>query len=87
MLFRSIPDVPEKLQWVEDASGNLVEASEFLRMIPAGHFRSPQSKLTERMESNMRQMQETRKICSKIGVVKQMQLQTQVRYFSIRYAI
>lgn len=78
----AIPDVPEKLQWVEDASGNLVEASEFLRMIPTGHFRSPQSKLTERMESNMRQMQETRKICSKIGVVKQMQLQTQVRHSS-----
>ncbi|OBT93541.1 SAGA histone acetyltransferase complex subunit spt7 [Pseudogymnoascus verrucosus] len=74
----AIPDVPEKLQWIEDASGNLVETSEFLRMIPAGHFRSPQSKLTERMESNMRQMQETRKICSKIGVVKQMQLQTQM---------
>ena len=83
----AIPDVPEKLQWIEDASGNLVETSEFLRMIPAGHFRSPQSKLTERMESNMRQMQETRKICSKIGVVKQMQLQTQVSYLSVSYVL
>jgi transcriptional activator SPT7 len=47
-------------------------------MIPQGYFTAPASKLTTRIEANMRQMQETRKICSKIGVVKQMQLQTQM---------
>ncbi|RAL64693.1 hypothetical protein DID88_001725 [Monilinia fructigena] len=57
----AIPDINPKLQWVEDADGNLVEQSEeFLRM------------------ANMKQMQETRKLCSKIGIIKQMQLQAQM---------
>jgi len=76
----AIPDIPAKLQWIEDAEGNLVERSEeFLRMVPAGHFTAPKSSLTAKFEGNMKQMQETRKLCSKIGVIKQMQLQAQVR--------
>jgi transcriptional activator SPT7 len=76
----AVPDIPERLQWVEDAEGQVADPSEeFLRMVPKGHFTSPQSVLTNRIEANMRQMQETRKVCSKIGVVKQMQLQSQVR--------
>jgi transcriptional activator SPT7 len=76
----AIPDIPERLQWVEDADGEVVDQSaEFLRVVPKGFFTAPQSALTSRIEANMRQMQETRKICSKIGVVKQMQLQSQVR--------
>jgi transcriptional activator SPT7 len=75
----AIPDIPERLQWVEDADGQVIDQSaEFLRMVPKGYFTSPQSTLTSRIEANMRQMQETRKICSKIGIVKQMQLQSQV---------
>lgn len=75
----AIPDIPAKLQWIEDAGGNLVERSEeFLRMVPAGHFTAPKSALTSKFEGNMKQMQETRKLCSKIGVIKQMQLQAQV---------
>jgi transcriptional activator SPT7 len=75
----AIPDIPERLQWVEDADGQVIDqAGEFLRMVPKGYFTSPQSALTTRIEANMRQMQETRKICSKIGIVKQMQLQSQV---------
>lgn len=75
----AIPDIPENLQWVEDVEGQVVgQAGKFLRMVPKGHFTAPQSALVTRMEANMRQIQETRKICSKIGVVKQMQLQTQV---------
>ncbi|CAK7233189.1 Transcriptional activator spt7 [Sporothrix bragantina] len=74
-----VPDIPLRLQWVLDDEGQVVNQNEeFLRLVPAGHFVSPVSKLTKRMESNMRQIQETRKICSKIGVVKQMQIQTQI---------
>ncbi|ESZ96804.1 hypothetical protein SBOR_2805 [Sclerotinia borealis F-4128] len=75
----AIPDINPKLQWVEDADGHLVEQSgEFLRMVPAGHFTAPKSFLTGKVEANMKQMQETRKLCSKIGVIKQMQLQAQM---------
>jgi transcriptional activator SPT7 len=75
----AIPEVEDQLKWEEDGEGNVVmHAEETLRMIPKGHFLSPQSALTKKIEANMRQMQETRKICTKIGVVKQMQLQAQV---------
>ena len=75
----AIPDLPERLKWVEDADGTLIDQSEeFLRLAPKGLFTSPQSVLTLKMEANMKQQQETRKICSKIGVIKQMQLQSQV---------
>lgn len=78
-VMSGVPDLPERLLWKEDAQGNVVDASEeFLRMLPKGVFVQPDSKLTRKMNSNMRQVQETRKICSKIGIVKQMQLQSQV---------
>jgi transcriptional activator SPT7 len=76
----AVPDLNERLKWVEDSEGNLVDQSEEnLHFVPKGYFMSPLSNFTKKMESNMKSMQETRKICSKIGVVKQMQLQTQVR--------
>jgi transcriptional activator SPT7 len=75
----AIPDIPARLQWVEDAEGNVIDrAEECLRVVPPGHFTAPKSFLTAKVEANMRQMQETRKLCSKIGVIKQMQLQAQV---------
>ncbi|KAI9735894.1 MAG: Transcriptional activator spt7 [Cirrosporium novae-zelandiae] len=75
----AIPDLPERTRWIEDAEGQVIDASdEFLRVVPSGYFTAPQSKLTAKMEQNMRQMQETRKLCTKIGVVKQMQLQQQM---------
>ncbi|KAH8819657.1 hypothetical protein F5884DRAFT_658840 [Xylogone sp. PMI_703] len=75
----AIPDIPERLQWVEDGEGRVREQSEdFLRMVPSGHFVAPKSLLTSKIDANMRQMQETRKLCSKIGVIKQMQLQAQM---------
>ncbi|KAJ5793654.1 Bromodomain transcription factor [Penicillium paradoxum] len=78
-VMSGVPDLPERLLWKEDAQGNVVDASEeFLRMLPKGRFVQPDSKLTRKMNSNMRQVQETRKICSKIGIVKQMQLQSQM---------
>ncbi|EEH44433.2 SAGA histone acetyltransferase complex subunit SPT7 [Paracoccidioides brasiliensis Pb18] len=74
-----IPDLPEQLHWTEDSEGNVVDPSEeFLRILPKGYFTAPKSKFTQKMDANLRQMQETRKICSKIGIVKQMQLQSQM---------
>ncbi|EER37070.1 bromodomain-containing protein [Histoplasma capsulatum H143] len=74
-----IPDLPEQLRWIEDSEGNVVDHSEeFLRILPKGYFTSPKSKFSKKMDANMRQMQETRKVCSKIGIVKQMQLQSQM---------
>jgi transcriptional activator SPT7 len=82
----AIPDIPARLQWVEDADGNVIDrAEECLRVVPSGHFTAPQSSLTAKIEANMRQMQETRKLCSKISVIKQMQLQAQVCYARKQY--
>lgn len=76
----TVPDLDERLQWVEDSQGHVIQQhEEFMRLVPSGQFTSPDSALTRKMESNMRQMQETRKICAKIGIVKQMQLQSQVK--------
>jgi transcriptional activator SPT7 len=75
----AIPDLNPSLRWDEDADGNVVEhGEEFLRLYSKHQFTAPNSKLHRKMEANMRQMQETRKICTKIGVVKQMQLQSQM---------
>ena len=75
----AIPDLNEKLAWIEDAEKQVInQGEEFLRIVPPSYFRSPESSLTRKMDANMRQMQETRKVCAKIGVVKQMQLQSQV---------
>lgn len=78
-VMSGVPDLPERLAWKEDAQGNVVDASEeYLRVLPKGSFLQPDSKLSRKLEANMRQMQETRKICSKVGIVKQMQIQSQV---------
>ena len=75
----AMPDLPGRLRWIEDAAGDVQDPSgEFLRILPQGLFISPESSLTKKIEDNMRQMQQTRKICSKIAVVKQMQIQAQV---------
>lgn len=76
----AIPDLERRLQWVEDSEGVVVPASEeTLRIVPKSLFSAPESMFSKKMTSNLRQMQETRKICNKIGVVKQMQIQSQVR--------
>lgn len=78
-VMSGVPDMPPHLAWNEDSEGNVVDNSEeFLRILPKGSFVQPDSKLSRRLDANMRQMQETRKICSKVGIVKQMQLQTQM---------
>ncbi|KAI0127343.1 hypothetical protein BJ170DRAFT_369543 [Xylariales sp. AK1849] len=74
-----IPDIHPKLQWIEDNEGQVInQHEEYLRTIPTGLFTAPKSHLSERFDANLRQMQETRKVCSKIAVIKQMQIQTQV---------
>jgi transcriptional activator SPT7 len=74
-----IPDLNEQLHWEEDEEGLVINhAVDCFRMIPPGHFTAPESPLSKKMGENTRQMQETRKLCSKIGVVKQMQIQMQV---------
>lgn len=75
----AIPELNPRLRWETDADGQLIDQNEEdLRLYPSGMFVAPSSLLTQKMSDNMRQIQETRKIVSKIGVVKQMQLQTQV---------
>ncbi|KAI1870428.1 hypothetical protein JX265_001777 [Neoarthrinium moseri] len=74
-----IPDIHPKLQWVEDNEGQVInQHEEFLRTVPAGLYTAPKSYLSDKLDSNLRQMQETRKTCAKIAVVKQMQIQTQM---------
>jgi transcriptional activator SPT7 len=76
----AIPDLDERWKWTTDSDGHAApHTAQWLRMYPKGHFIAPQSGLTQKLESNIRQVQDTRKICSKIGVVKQMQIQAQVR--------
>ncbi|KAJ1325750.1 transcriptional activator SPT7 [Microdochium nivale] len=74
-----IPDIPPQLQWIEDGEGQVINSfGEYLHEVPQGYFSAPKHGLAQRFDANLRQMQETRKVCSKISVVKQMQLQTQV---------
>lgn len=74
-----IPDISSRLRWVEDSEGNVADPSdEFLRVAPKGIFTAPDSNLTRKISENLRQIQNTRKITSKIGVVKQMQVQSQM---------
>ncbi|KAI1614383.1 transcriptional activator SPT7 [Exophiala viscosa] len=74
----AIPDLNTRLRWEQDSEGQVIEHfEEYLRLLPSKQFVAPDSKLVKKMDANMRQMQETRKVVSKIGVVKQMQLQSQ----------
>lgn len=74
-----VPDIPPQLQWVEDNEGQVINHhEEFLQSLPPGSFTQPKSAFAQRFDANIRQMQETRKVCSKISVIKQMQIQSQV---------
>ena len=78
-IMAGIPDISKRLSWVEDAEGNVVDPSEdYLRQVPKGIFVAPDSSLTRKLSENLRQIQNTRKIAAKIGVVKQMQMQSQM---------
>jgi len=74
----AIPDLNDRWRWTNDSEGKVVpQSEEWMRMYPKQQYKSADGSLTKKMEANMRQMQETRKVCSKIGIVKQMQLQGQ----------
>jgi transcriptional activator SPT7 len=74
----AIPDLPIRLRWEKDSMGQVLDQSEeYLRLFPADQFIAPQSAFANKINANISQMQETRKIVSKIGVVKQMQIQSQ----------
>jgi transcriptional activator SPT7 len=74
----AVPDIPSRLQWIEDSEGQVInQHEELLSTLPPGYFTAPKGLLSQKFDANLRQMQETRKVCSKIGVIKQMQLQTQ----------
>ena len=78
----AIPDMDDRWKWTTDSEGYVVpQTEEWMRMYPKDHFKSTESSLTNKMEANIRQMQETRKVCAKIGIVKQMQIQAQVSSF------
>jgi transcriptional activator SPT7 len=75
----AIPDMEDRWKWTTDSEGFVVpQTEEWMRMYPKEQFKSSTSNLNKKMETNMRQMQETRKVCAKIGIVKQMQIQAQV---------
>ncbi|KAF2166132.1 hypothetical protein M409DRAFT_66659 [Zasmidium cellare ATCC 36951] len=74
----AIPDLDERWKWTTDSEGYVVSQNEEgMRMFPKDRYKTPQGSLANKMETNMHQMQETRKICAKIGIVKQMQIQAQ----------
>ncbi|KAK5173162.1 Transcriptional activator spt7 [Saxophila tyrrhenica] len=74
----AIPELDERFRWTTDSEGAVVpQTEEWMRMYPKEQFKSADGALNRKIEDNMRQMQDTRKICAKIGVVKQMQIQAQ----------
>lgn len=72
-----VPEIPWRTVWAND-EGEVEMPDDGLRLAPRGMFIQPKSELNNRIDCNIKQMQETRKVCSKIGVIKQMQVQTQV---------
>jgi transcriptional activator SPT7 len=78
--LNAIPDLDNRWKWTVDSEGGVIpQADEWMRMYPRNQYISvSDGSLSKRMEANMKQMQDTRQICAKIGIVKQMQLQAQV---------
>lgn len=72
-----VPELPWRLVWHGDCD-EIDLQDENIRLASKGIFTQPRSELSKRMDANIKQMQETRKLCSKIAVIKQMQVQTQV---------
>ncbi|KAJ3554689.1 hypothetical protein NPX13_g10548 [Xylaria arbuscula] len=58
-----VPDIPAKLQWIEDNEGQVInQHEEFLRTLAPGYFTAPKGLLSQKIDANLRQMQETRKV-------------------------
>jgi transcriptional activator SPT7 len=86
--LHAIPDLDNRWKWTVDSEGGVIpQADEWMRMYPRKQYTSiSDGTLSKRMEANMKQMQDTRQICAKIGIVKQMQLQAQVWTTALRCA-
>lgn len=75
-----VPGVTPSLRWTEDGEGQVINHHDWsLSVVPPDYFKSPTSELTKRIDANNRQIQETRKLATKLSVIRQMQIQTQVR--------
>lgn len=76
-----VPDVTPSLRWSEDGEGQVINHHDWsLSLVPTGYFKSPVSAFTKKLESNIRQIQETRRLATKVAVIKQMQVQNQVGF-------
>lgn len=76
----AIPDLDPHWKWTTDSEGHaLPQTEDHMRYYPKDNYKITQGTLNKKLEANIRQMQETRKVCAKIGVVKQMQIQAQVK--------
>ncbi|KXT16437.1 hypothetical protein AC579_5126 [Pseudocercospora musae] len=74
----AIPELNARWKWTTDSEGHVVPQTEdFMRMFPKETYKVNPGGLNKKIDGNIRQMQETRKICAKIGIVKQMQIQAQ----------
>lgn len=75
----NIPDIPSRVQWVEDSEGQVINQHEdCLHLVEPGSFVAPPGRFTKKIDANIHQIQETRKLATKISVIKQMQVQSQV---------
>ncbi|KAL7269563.1 Transcriptional activator spt7 [Rhizina undulata] len=72
-----VPEIPWRVAWRGDEE-EIDISDDYSRLAPKGIFVAPQSALTRKLDANIKQMQDTRKLCSKISVIKQMQVQTQM---------
>ncbi|KAA8893959.1 hypothetical protein FN846DRAFT_901108 [Sphaerosporella brunnea] len=72
-----VPELPWRTIWANDED-EVEMPDEMLRLAPRGMFVQPKSELANKIDANIKQLQDTRKVCAKISVVKQMQVQTQM---------
>lgn len=72
-----IPQVPKLLRWTLSPNGEIELPEQYVKLAPTKQFSAPGGSLQTRIEANMKQMQDTRKLVSKITMIKQMQIQQQ----------
>ncbi|CAK4032306.1 Transcriptional activator spt7 [Lecanosticta acicola] len=74
----AIPDLDPRWNWTTDSQGHTISQNDaYMRLYPKDLYKAPEGSLNRKFQENVRQMQETRKVCAKIGIVKQMQIQAQ----------
>ncbi|EWC48248.1 hypothetical protein DRE_02352 [Drechslerella stenobrocha 248] len=73
-----VPEIPWNLSWLGDEDEDVDKFNENLRLAPKGIFLQPVGGLGKPIDANIKYIQDTRKLVHKIGVIKQMQTQTQI---------